>query len=258
MTGMWQWLRRFGWQNAAGGKLALTGEYTSKPCPEIPVVVVGDIHGRADLLDDLLEKISQQAGAAKLVFVGDYVDRGPQSRRVIKTLRGLENAICLCGNHEVMLLEFLDDPIEKGGRWLRNGGEKTLASYGIEVNSNSSSLDIVRASEMFRAALDDGSEAWLRQLPLSWMSGNLFVTHAGPDPARPVQGQDEKVYLWGHNRFLRDMRSDGIWVAHGHWIKDRVVCENGRIGVDAGAWASGRLTAALISTAGEVSLIVGK
>ena len=164
-------------------------------------------------------------------------------------------AVCICGNHEAMMLEFLDDPIAKGGRWLRNGGEQTLASYGITLNEDSTVDQVVTARQHLQAALLDGSETWLRSLPLSWTSGNLMVTHAGPDPDEPTEGQDDKVFLWGHSRFLRAPRNDGLWVAHGHWIRDKPICADGRINVDTGAWATGRLTAALIGTDGTVRFI---
>ena len=84
-----------------------------------------------------------------------------------------------------------------------NGGEQTLASYGITLNEDSTVDQVVTACQHLQAALLDGSETWLRSLPISWTSGNLMVTHAGPDPDEPTEGQDDKVFLWGHGRFLR-------------------------------------------------------
>lgn len=242
------WLKsRLSRQRPAAGD----GEYP-RLCPDTAVAIVGDIHGRADLLDRILAKISDRAPGAVVVFVGDYVDRGPDSRAVIDRLRGLSGAICLRGNHETMLIEFLDDPIECGGRWVRNGGSQTLASYGIELDENSGSADVLAARQNLARALGDGTEDWLRALPLTWSSGNLLVTHAGPDPAAPIEGQEDRVFLWGHSRFLRDRRSDGLWVAHGHWIRDRPSCTDGRISVDTGAWHTGHLSAALIAPNGQV------
>ena len=232
-----------------------TAELSNPPFPELPVAVIGDIHGRADLLGALIGKIAKIAPDSALVFVGDYVDRGPDSRGVVSKLRDLDNAICLRGNHEAMLLEFLDDPIEKGGRWLRNGGVETLASFGISLGEDSNANEVLNASKSLQNSLADGGEAWLRALPVFWQSGNLLVTHAGPDPAAPISGQPERNFLWGHRRFLRDNRTDGIWVAHGHWVRDHAKYGDGRIGVDTGAWASGRLTAALINPDGTVQFI---
>jgi Calcineurin-like phosphoesterase len=239
-----------------GGAGAPGGGAQSLPRPDVQVVIVGDVHGRLDLLDALLAKIEIAAPSAMLVLVGDYVDRGPDSRAVLARLLGLApGAVCLRGNHEAMLLEFLDAPIERGGRWLRNGGVQTLASFGIDLDDNASADAVMSARTALGQAMADGTEAWLRQLPLTWQSGNLLVTHAGPDPASPVDGQNERDFLWGHGRFLRDPRKDGLWVAHGHWARSRPEIKAGRIAVDTGAWTSGRLTAALVDPDGTVRFI---
>ncbi len=235
-----------------GRKRAEPLQFENPPRPELPVAVIGDIHGRDDLLARLLGLL-EHAGDWQLVFVGDYVDRGPESRQVLARLQALD-AVCLKGNHEVMLLDFLDDPAENAGRWLRNGGRETLASFDVELAESPTLEMLENARDGLRAALGAG-EAWLRGLPLVWQSGNLLVTHAGPDPARPVQGQPDKVFLWGHNRFLRDARADGLWVAHGHWIRDRATAGDGRIAVDTGAWDSGRLSAALIDPDGGLRFV---
>ncbi|MEE9387851.1 MAG: metallophosphoesterase [Paracoccaceae bacterium] len=236
------------------GATLISESFGTLPCPETPVAVIGDIHGRADLLNALLAVLAKQAPGHHMIFVGDYVDRGPDSAAVIEKLRTIRNATCLCGNHEMMMLEFLDDPIAKGGRWLRNGGIATLNSYGITLADNSST-DIIAASTQLRTRLADGTENWLRALTVSWQSGNLLVTHAGPDPAQPIPGQEDDVFLWGHKRFLRDPRHDGIWVAHGHWARKAATVADGRIGVDTGAWSSGILTAALITPDGDVNFV---
>lgn len=228
----------------------------SGPCPKLEVAIVGDIHGRADLLDKIITKIGTVAPDAHIIFVGDYVDRGPASNLVLARLMELgDGAVCLLGNHEKMMLEFLDDPLANGERWLRNGGTETLASYGIEISEDRDAEEVVQASARLRDVLQVGTEDWLRHRPLSWKSGNLFVTHAGPDPSLPLDQQSEKNLLWGHNRFLRDQRSDDIWVAHGHWIEEKAKYEKGRIAVDTGAYFSGRLTAAHVTTTGTVKFI---
>ena len=248
-----------GFLGALGRLLGLHGTpdgAMAGPDPQELVAVVGDIHGRADLLAELLAKIENEAPDARLVFVGDYVDRGPDSRAVIDMLRARgSGSVCLKGNHEVMLLEFLADPMNRGVRWLRHGGIETLESYGISLSMESSAAQIEAGSREFRAYLANGAENWLRSLPVMWQSGNLLVTHAGPDPLRPVSEQEEKVFLWGHNRFLRERRRDGLWVAHGHWARERAKMADGRIAVDTGAWQSGRLSAALISPDGRVRFV---
>ncbi|MEE9427650.1 MAG: metallophosphoesterase family protein [Paracoccaceae bacterium] len=255
MTSWWQRLARIGRGKVSNPPLITDEFFPSFPSPTHPVAIVGDIHGRADLLENLLKKVSEKAPDAKVVFVGDYVDRGPDSRKVLDRLRGLDGAVYLRGNHEVMLLEFLDEPIELGGRWLRNGGINTLESFGIDLEENPSHGAAISASQRLKAALAEGGEAWLRGLPLTWQSGNLVVTHAGPNPVVPIEQQKEQDLLWGHHRFLRDSRKDGIWVAHGHWIREKAISKGGRINVDTGAWKTGRLTAALIGTQGDITFI---
>lgn len=217
------------------------------PRPAEPLAVVGDIHGRADLLDKLLTRLETAHPDARRIFVGDYVDRGPDSRAVLDRLQSLPDALCLRGNHEEMLLDFLDCPGELAERWLRNGGRQTLASYGIDLTE-----DVAAANAAFASALSDGTADWLRALPLYWQSGNVVVTHAGPNPAEQVAGQPDSVFTWGHSRFLRQPRGDGLWVAHGHWVQERANATEGRIAVDTGAVFTGRLTAAIIEPSGTV------
>ena len=224
------------------------------PDPDEPIAVIGDIHGRADLLDKMLSDLDKTHPGAHKIFVGDYVDRGPDSRAVLDRLRNLTGAICLRGNHEEMLLDFLDRPAESARRWLRNGGDRTLASFGIAL-TDADVPEFFDAHQAFIDALADGTADWLRSLPLYWQSGNVIVTHAGPNPAVPVKNQPDSVFTWGHNRFLRQPRSDGIWVAHGHWIQDRPVFADSRISVDTGAVFSGRLSAAVIDPGGQVEFV---
>ncbi len=223
------------------------------PAPDRPLAVVGDLHGRADLLVQIVELIAQEAGTdVTLVFVGDHIDRGENSAEVLGILQRLQGelwpaeVICLKGNHEAMLLDFLDTPEEMGMFWMRNGGASTLASYGIRLPAPSD--DALRAaSDALRAALADGTGAWLRALPVSHRCGNVFIAHAGADPHLPLAEQTEIDLLWGHPDFMTTPRDDGIWVAHGHTICQEPRAAKGRISVDTGAYATHRLTAALLS-----------
>lgn len=225
----------------------------NQPCPEMKIAVVGDIHGRFDLLENLLRKLRSKEPDATLVFVGDYVDRGPKSRNVLQLLQKLPPPVCcLMGNHEAMLLDFLDDPIENGARWLRHGGIETLNSFDISVTIETSATSIRNAHAELSEKLADGTEAWLRSLPLIWKSGNVVVTHAGPDPSKPIDQQENQSFLWGHKRFLRELRTDGIWVAHGHWITNKATSRKGRVAVDTGAYQSNILTAAILSPDSKV------
>lgn len=234
------------------------------PMPETASYVVGDIHGRADLLELLLGLIDAHIGGTAtrdphLVFVGDYIDHGPDSAETLARLRELTrdfptSVTCLMGNHERMLLDFLSDPVTRGPRWLREGGGATLLSFRVDpddVLSSGSPDDFREAARRLATAMPEGLHDWLSALPLTWRSGNLWAVHAGADPAHPLEAQSARVLLWGHPEFESVPRADGSWIAYGHAEMDRPVCEDGRIALDTGAWRTGRLTACAIRPNGQ-------
>lgn len=219
--------------------------------PDETLAVVGDVHGCDRLLTKLLDRIAAE-GPARLVFVGDLIDRGEESAAVLARLHALSQAegaraVFLRGNHEEMMLRFLDDPSTHTGRWLRFGGLQTLASFGIGgVSQGGDEAQALRARDALATALGPELIGWLRGLPTRFVSGNVAVVHAGADPAQPIEAQDDKVLVWGHPDFARRARDDGQWVVHGHTVMGEVEPRGGRIGVDTGAYATGRLSAALI------------
>jgi len=230
--------------------------------PDRLLYAVGDIHGRDDLLGRIVEKIRADADGRPhdLVFVGDYIDRGDGSAAVLEHLREMEeggdNVICLLGNHERMMLDFLDNPAASGRHWLRNGGLQTLASFKVGgVTENSDEAAMTAARDKLRKALGK-TEKWLRNRPRSFRSGNMLVVHAAADPRLPVDAQEEKTLLWGHPAFRAEPRQDGIWVIHGHTIVDLPEPVQGRIGIDTGAYATGRLTAVAVDQ-GDVRFLAG-
>lgn len=229
--------------------------FTADPAPVRLLYVVGDIHGCDDLLSRLLEIIDQDANGLPhdLVFVGDYVDRGEASAAVLNRLHQLseqDHVTCLMGNHERMLLDFLVDPAKNGRRWIRNGGLQTLASFGVGGITETASPDVMaEARDRFVRKLDP-LKPWLRNLQLSFQSGNIFTTHAAAHPQKSIEDQSDKVMLLGHRAFFQETRQDGIWIAHGHYVMENPVSQNGRINVDTGAYATGRLTAAKIEKSG--------
>lgn len=211
------------------------------PNPDTPFTAVSDIHGCSDLLARALDQCDGQ-----IICVGDYIDRGPDSAGVLQMLRARPDIISLMGNHEEMLLNFLDDPDTHGLRWLQFGGLESLESFGVAPTA-----PLPQIRDALRNALGPENEAWLRALPSHWQSGNVAVTHAGADPALPMDQQPTKALRWGHPKFGRTARRDGVWVVRGHVIVDDPIQQDGIIGIDTGAYKTGRLTMAHIGQ-GEV------
>ncbi|SLN59793.1 Bis(5'-nucleosyl)-tetraphosphatase PrpE [asymmetrical] [Roseivivax jejudonensis] len=229
--------------------------FDAQIAPRAAFAAIGDLHGCWTETDRLLRRLDGVLPTtASVVFVGDYIDRGPESGRVLRNLMDLQRAcgtdriVCLSGNHEEMLLDMLDAPADAGPRWLRHGGLETLASLGVApVPLDAEEAAWFDLRDAVRAALGPKTEAWLRALPTLWHSGNVAVTHAGADPALPLDAQDDDVLRWGHRDFARRGRRDGMWVVHGHTIVDTPKAAHGRIAIDTGAYATGTLTAAVIS-----------
>ena len=227
------------------------------PPPDQPFLAIGDVHGRADLLLELDGLIEVGYADWPVVFLGDYIDRGEQSRKVLELLMSVYPGdgpitACLMGNHERMLLDFLDDPVERGGRWLRNGGLQTLASFNVAPPSTGADDPLAMEATCQRLARAMGDEmiAWLRALPLIWRSGDVWAVHGGADPALAMDAQQPQTLMWGHPQFMRKARNDGQCVVHGHTVVDAPYAADSRIAVDTGAYATGRLTAAAISADG--------
>lgn len=232
-------------------------EFDAPLRPDVPFYAVGDLHGCDQLFQRLLDKLNAAAHPeARLVTVGDYVDRGDDSRMVLRRLHHLssvagEYMVCLLGNHERMMLNALDDPLEEAPRWLRHGGLQTLASYRIAAPGRLSGDSAwFEMAEKLRHAIGEEILAWLRGLPLIWQTGNVAVVHAAADPRWALDAQDPDCFLWGHPEFRKLPRQDGTWIVHGHNIVDAPVCAGGVISIDTGAYATGRLTAALVQQGG--------
>ncbi|MEM6548787.1 MAG: metallophosphoesterase [Pseudomonadota bacterium] len=218
---------------------------------ERPVYAIGDVHGRADLLAKLMEDVLRDGLRCDtkplIVFLGDYIDRGEASRETIEFLMaiaGWEEVECvfLMGNHEAMLLDFLEVP-KRGERWMRFGGLQTLASYGVGGFRNlTHETELARVRDALFSAMGPHLE-FLGDLRSCHLVGNVFFAHAGADPVVPIPEQDRQVMLWGCDTFLEQRRRDGTWVVYGHYISDTPVVASGRIGIDTGAYFSDRLTA---------------
>ncbi len=220
------------------------------------VYAIGDIHGRADLLAELLRRIEADVAARPpargvIVFLGDYVDRGPASRDVIDILiagppAGLE-AVWLKGNHEDFMLRFIDEGVY-GESWLMNGGGATMASYGVERATDTFHaiwhLDEVRRD--FRAALPARHLEFLRALGLSHTEGGYIFVHAGLRPGVALAQQTAEDMMWIRDDFLRANTDFGAIVVHGHSPLAAPVERPNRIGIDTMAYRSGRLTCVVL------------
>lgn len=216
--------------------------------PDLPIAVIGDVHGCAALLERLLGKLP---AGWPVLCVGDVIDRGENSRETIEMLLARPEITVIRGNHEDMLLEFLKNPIEHGRSWLRFGGLQTLASYGIGgVTLNSRGPRLVEAADALSDAIGPAALQWLADMPLLRWTGNVVVVHAGADPDVSMEDQEQRSFVWGHPEFENRRRADGLWVVHGHTIVAEPFAAEGRIAVDTGAYATGRLTAGLISPDG--------
>ena len=221
--------------------------------PRTRAYAIGDIHGRRDLLVRLHETIMAEIVRVPLetqiqiVYLGDYVDRGPESRQVINALLatripGVET-VHLLGNHEQALLDFLSKP-ETGPGWLFYGGDATLASYGITVHPMAPRTPdlLARLARALTDAMPAEHLAFLNGLSLSHENGDYFFVHAGIDPKRPLDRQDPQDLIWIRDGFTNSNRYHGKVVVHGHTIAPEPVMRPNRIGIDTGAYVSGKLT----------------
>ena len=226
---------------------------------------VGDIHGRFDLMTVLLDRIRADAAARgfdapRLVLLGDYVDRGEQSAQVLRRVRALLDGDwpgevrALRGNHEEMLLDFVDAPETAGQRFVRNGGLQTLLSFGVGgALPTSEPAELVEpAARLAEAAAD--VLPMVRALPAWAVFGNLLCVHAGADPELPPDLQSERTMTWGTPRFFQMPRTDGLWCVYGHYVVDEAGAAQGRVAVDTGAYHSGVLSAARFAD-GEVGFL---
>jgi serine/threonine protein phosphatase 1 len=221
------------------------------------VVAVGDIHGRLDLLDSLLDQILEEIvgvdGAIRpmLIFVGDYVDRGPASKGVIDRIIDLGRrpdleVQALKGNHEEALLAFLEDP-GFGVMWCEQGGAQTLASYGVaapRLASDDKGWEAARAA--FDRALPIEHKKFLATLDLTATVGDYVFVHAGLRPGVPLAAQSEHDLLWIRQDFLYAPGPFEKVVVHGHTPETEPFLGLLRIGIDTGAYATGVLTAVVL------------
>lgn len=242
---------------------ALAGIGSSALTPEATVIwAVGDIHGCSDLLDALMAVIQADLLTSvgveyHVVFLGDYVDRGPDSRGVLDRLSRLKSRQGLVyhflrGNHEDRMEAFLRQP-ELGPGWCEFGGREALASFGITPPDVSDSLDVWKsACQKLNRNLTNRHRAFLAAQTLSLTLGDFFFCHAGAEPGVPLAQQDPLQLMWIRQRFLEDRAAFDKLIVHGHTPTDKVHYDHRRIGIDTGAYASGILTALRLEGSGKV------
>jgi serine/threonine protein phosphatase 1 len=189
---------------------------------------------------------ARPAAKGLIVLLGDLIDRGPDSAGVIRRLREFDMAgfrlVGLAGNHEEVLLKILcGDPKEVPG-WLLYGGAETLQSYGVDPKPLEG-LGPEAAQRRIAAAIPRHDRHFLEQLADSMRFGDYLFVHAGIRPGIPPEQQSLRDLRWIREPFLTDTRDHGMVVVHGHTISEAVEEVGSRIGIDTGAYATGRLTA---------------
>ncbi len=234
--------------------------------PGTRVYAVGDVHGEARALSQLLGRIREDAGDADemrrvLVLLGDYVDRGADSHGVIDLLLnapapGFETRF-LRGNHDAWLLAFLDNPAV-GVEWLNAGGGATLLSYGVSAPPGPRTpARMASLRDDFERLLPPRHRRFLEGLLPYHIEGGYAFVHAGVRPGVPIDRQREADLLWGREEFLSSRHDHGTVVVHGHFVVDEPEVRPNRIGIDTGAFATGRLTCLVLEGTARRFLTVG-
>jgi serine/threonine protein phosphatase 1 len=230
--------------------------------PSVPVgtrlYVVGDVHGCVELLARmhrliLADAAQNQSERRVVVYLGDYIDRGPDSKGVVDlliddALPGFES-VHLKGNHEQALIDFLDD-IAIGPDWFSFGGVATFASYGLEAPKNIFDAEgLLAAQAALRETLSEAHLRFYRELRLGHFEGDFLMVHAGLRPDVPLDAQIENDLLWIRDPFLSSDANFGVIVVHGHTIALYPEIRSNRIGIDTGAFHTGRLTCLVLQGA---------
>jgi serine/threonine protein phosphatase 1 len=216
---------------------------------KVRIYAVGDVHGRADLLDQVLSRIDADLSAYPdcqpiQVFLGDYIDRGPSSRSVLDLLINRSRThkiVCLKGNHETYVFEFLRNPAILSD-WRQLGGLETLMSYGLKPPVKADAADQLELAKALSASLPKDHRQFLRSLAPSFTCGDFFFVHAGVKPGIPLAQQREADLLWIRDDFLLCEDNFGKVIVHGHTPVREPDIRPNRINIDTGAYATGRLS----------------
>ena len=227
----------------------------------IRIYAIGDIHGRLDLLDQVLSRVDKDMAAhpashAIRVFLGDYIDRGPESKGVLDrlvTYSAAHPSICLIGNHEMYLCEFLKNP-DILSTWGRYGGLNTLKSYGLIPSIGADAQEQGKLAHALGRTLPVSHRHFLNSLKPYFVCGDFFFVHAGVRPGICLTDQSEEDLLWIREDFLLCEDPFGKVVVHGHTPVLEPEVRTNRINIDTGAYATGRLTCLVLEN-DELSFI---
>jgi len=223
-------------------------QHTSRAAtpPHTRIYAIGDIHARADLLAKTIARIDEDIARRPThyvaeVYLGDYIDRGPDSSAVIDllTIRLVQNhAVCLRGNHEAFLEHFLVDASVLE-HWERLGGLQTLESYGVHPTRHDTDIDMQRS---LLNLFPRSHQLFLQCLRYSYTCGDFLFVHAGIRPNVPLEQQDPADLIWIRNEFLDSAQDHGKCIVHGHTPVPHPDIRHNRINIDTAAWRTGTLT----------------
>jgi len=214
------------------------------------IYAIGDIHGRFDLLFQLMRAIvsdvnMRERAQKRIVILGDFIDRGPDSAKIVEaltTLRTDERVIVLKGNHEAALVDGIRGDRSALEAWIDFGGDATLRSYGAK-DDEIWPADTRKLVDNVRRIIPAPVVDWLEDLPVTYSAGSYLFVHAGIKPGVALTKQRDDDLLWVRDEFTSSTADHGAIVVHGHTISERVCVEPNRIGVDTGAYRTGRLSA---------------
>ena len=233
--------------------------------PQLPygvrVYAIGDIHGRADLLHDMFTVIDADLARSMPpepieVFLGDYIDRGPDSSKTLDLLierSRSHKTVFLKGNHEAHMLEVLRDSA-KVADWRQFGGLQTMISYGLQPSLNPDAEEQADLIRCLTAVLPDAHLKFLQHLKPKFVCGDFCFVHAGVRPGIPIEEQQEADLLWIRNEFLESEENFGKYIVHGHTPVRAPDIRPNRINIDTGAYATGNLTLLTIEGSSMLAL----
>lgn len=240
-------------QAGKDGNLEIAARIQARAPEGFRIYAIGDVHGRVDLLSAKFQlidahKLSHPIERPIEVLLGDYIDRGPQSRAALDLIikrTTVSEVFALAGNHEALLLGFLDDP--RGlADWLRWGGKETMLSYGLRPPNTEDAVQLLEFARKIQNALPREHVDFVKNLPLSFACGDFLFVHAGLRPGVPIDLQKPDDLMWIRQDFLNYDGSFGPIIVHGHSPVRQPDIRPNRINIDTGAYITSKLTCLVI------------